>query len=235
MRPRRLFLALFLAGSLALAQQSANVLKDRILAVVDEEPLLASDLERVIKLGLVAREAGEGDESDEDYRRRVLDALIDERVRFHEIDRFGFSEVPAEEVDGQVAQIRARFASEAVFDRALAEVGLNLQGLRQLVSRQILVLTYVDERLGARVFVSLDDVTRYYRSVLTPEMQKKGQPVPPLDEVRDQIREVLKQERLTQELATWTDELRAKADIVVNPPVEPGKPLPPVVRRIPGR
>lgn len=231
MRTRRLFLALFLAGSLALAQQSANVLKDRILAVVDEEPILASDLARVIKLGLVAREAGEGDE---DYRRRVLDALIDERVRFHEIDRFGFSEVPAEEVDEQVAQIRARFASEAAFDKALAEVGLNLQGLRQLVSRQILVLTYVDERLGARVFVSLDDVTRYYRSVLTPEMQKKGQPVRPLDEVRDQIREVLKQERLTQELTTWTDELRAKADIVVNPPVEPGKPLPPVVRRIPG-
>lgn len=229
MRPRRLFLVLFSVSSLALAQQGTPQLKDRILAVVDEEPILATDLDRVIKLGLVARETGEG--ADE-YRRRVLDALIDERVRFHEIDRFGFSEVPADEVDEQVAQIRGRFASEAAFNKALAEVGLNAQGLRQLVARQILVLTYVDERLGARVFVSLDDITQYYRSVLAPEMQKKGQPVPPLEDVRDEIREVLKQERLTKELATWTDELRAKADIVVNPPVEPGK-LPPVVKKVP--
>lgn len=214
----------------AWAQPQTNVLKDRILAVVDEEPILASDLDRVIKLGLVAKGPGE---SDEVYRRRVLDALIDERLRFHEIDRFGFSEVPAEEVDEQVALIRGRFASEAAFNKALAEVGLNPQGLRQLVSRQILVLTYVDERLGARVFVSLDEITKYHKSVLTPEMQKKGQPVPPIEEVRDQIREVLKQQKLNQELAAWTDGLRAKADIVVNPPPEPGRPLPPVVKRIP--
>jgi parvulin-like peptidyl-prolyl isomerase len=231
MRARRLVLVLLSACShVALAQQAAPALKDRILAVVDEEPILASDLDRAVKLGLVAKEPGENDEK---FRRRVLDALIDERVRFHEIDRFGFSEVPGEEVDEQVAAIRARFASQAAFTKALAEVGLNQQGLRQLVARQILVLTYVDERLGARVFVSLDDVTRYYKNSLTPEMQKKGQPVPPLEEVRDQIREVLKQERLNQELATWTDELKAKADIVINPPPDPKKPLPPVVRRIP--
>ena len=46
--------------------------------------------------------------------------------------------------------------------------------LRQLVARQLLVLTYVDERLGPRVFVGPDDINRYYRSVLTPEMQKPG-------------------------------------------------------------
>jgi parvulin-like peptidyl-prolyl isomerase len=230
MRAVMLGCALFVFPIAAGAQQGTAVLKDRILAVVDEEPILSSDLERVIKLGLVSQVPSE---SDEVYRRRVLEALIDERVRFHEIDRFGFGEVPAEEVDEQVALIRGRFASEAVFSKALAEVGLNPQGLRQLVARQILVLTYVDERLGARVFVSLDEVTEYYRTVLAPEMQKKGQPVPPLEEVRDQIREVLKQQKLNQELAAWTDGLRAKADIVINPPPEPGKPLPPVVKRIP--
>ena len=70
------------------------------------------------------------------------------------------------------------------------------------------MLTYVDERLGARVFVGPDDINRYYRDVLTPEMQKRGQPVPPLEDVREDIRETLKQQKMTQEMANWTQELR---------------------------
>src|SRR4029077_12288855 len=100
------------------------------------------------------------------------------------------------------------------------------------MARQLLVLTYVDERLGPRVFVTFDDINKYYRTMLTPEMQQKGQPVPPLDDVREDIREVLKQQKLTQELQTWTEELRTKADVVIYPPQGPGGPLPPVVKKL---
>lgn len=222
--------ALFVLPAAAPAQPPK--LKDRILAVVDEDPVLASDLDRVVKLGLARPAAGEGGEP---FRRRVLDQLIDERLRFHEIERFGFEQVPVEEIEAQVAQIRAGFPSEAAFQQALREVGLTLQGLRLLVSRQLLVLAYVDERLGARVFVSLDDISRYYRTAFTAEMQKQGQPVPPLEDVRDQIREVLKQQKLNQELVAWTQELRREADVVIHAGQPAGKPLPPVVKKIEGK
>jgi parvulin-like peptidyl-prolyl isomerase len=233
---RRCLAAFFLAlaaaspggGEAQTKPQAKNVLKDRVLAVVDEDPILSSDLDRVIKLGLQQPNPGE---TDERFRRRVLDDLIEERLRFHEIDRFGFEQVPVAEIEENVAKIRARFPDEAAFKKALKEVGLDLQGLRQLVARQLLVLIYVDERLGARVFVSLDDIQKYHRTELAAEMQKQGQPLPPLDDVRDQIREVLKQRKLNQELATWTNELRAEADVVVYPD-SAGNPLPPVMKRI---
>jgi hypothetical protein len=38
---------------------AAPELKDRVMAVVDEEPILASELERVIALGLVQPREGE--------------------------------------------------------------------------------------------------------------------------------------------------------------------------------
>jgi hypothetical protein len=95
------------------------------------------------------------------------------------------------------------------------------------------VLAYVDDRLGPRVFVSVEDITRYYRTVLVPQMQKSGKPVPPIEDVREDIREVLRQQKLTQELAAWTEELRARADIVIHGNQPAGKPLPPVVKRIP--
>lgn len=215
------------------ATTAKTVLQDRALAVVDEDPILASDVERAIKLGLEQPKPGEADAQ---FRRRVLDGLIDQRVQFHEIDRFNFEQVPVEEIQKRVAEIRSHFPDEASFQKSLKEVGLDLKGLRQLVTRQLLVLTYVDERLGSRVFVSPDDINRYYRDVLTPEMRKQGQQPPPPEEVREEIRETLKQQKLTQELASWTRELREKADVVVySANQQPNQPLPPVVKTIQGK
>jgi peptidyl-prolyl cis-trans isomerase SurA len=222
--------ALSLAGALpAAAQAPKPVLQDKVLAVVDQEPILKSDVDRVIKLGL--RQPNQG-ESAEAFHRRVLNDLIEERLRFHEIDKFGFEQVPVDEIEKNVAKIRAHFPDDASFQKALREVGLDANKLRQLVAHQLLVLTYVDERLGPRVFVSLEDINRYYRDVLTPEMQHRGQPVPPVEDVREDIREVLKQQRLTQEMEKWTQELRDRADVVVYGDQAKAGPLPPVVKKI---
>jgi hypothetical protein len=201
---------------------------DRVVAVVDEDPVLASDLERVIRLKLVAPQAGEGEQA---FRRRVLEQLIDDRLRFHEIDRFGFQQVPVEDIERQVDEIRSRFASREEFERELAALDLDLESLRQLVARQLLVLDYVEERLGARVFVTPEDVRTYYETVLAPEAAGHGQAAPPLDEVRDQIYRLLREQRLNQEIDLWTEELRAQADIV-NSFDREDRPLPPVVHRI---
>ncbi|HEX4960490.1 MAG TPA: hypothetical protein VF173_06605 [Thermoanaerobaculia bacterium] len=206
-----------------------TVLQDRVLAVVDEDPVLASDVNRAIKLKLASPNPGE---TDEQLRKRVLNSLVEERLRFHEIDRYGFEQVAVDDVEKAVVKVRAGFSDEASFQKALKEAGLSAKGLHQLMARQLLVLTYVNERLGPRIFVTFDDINKYYRTVLTAEMQKKGQPVPPLDEVREEIREVLKQQKLTQELQTWTEELRAKADVVIYADQPAGAPLPPVVKKM---
>jgi SurA N-terminal domain len=203
-------------------------LKDRILAVVDEDPILQSDLDRTIALGLKQRNPNEEETA---FRRRVLNELIEERLRFHEIDRFGFGQVPVSEIDSHVAEIRNRFKDEATFEKTLKEHGMTVKSLRQLVARQLLTLSYVGEQLGPRVFVSLDDITKYYKEVLTPEMQKRGQPVPPLDDVRDQIRTVLREQRLNEVIGKWTEELRRKANVQVYFD-QPSGPLPPLVKKI---
>ena len=208
-------------------------LQDRVLAVVDEDPILASDVERVIRLGLGQPQPGE---SDERFRRRVLEDLIDERLRFHEVDRFNFEQVPVDDIQKRVAEIRARYPDEAAFKKALKDVGLDEKGLRQLVARQLLVLTYVDEQLGTNVFVEPDEINRYYRDVLTPEMRKRGQQPPPVEDLHEDIRETLKQQKMTQEMARWTRDLRNKADIVVySGNQKTNQPLPPVVKTIQGK
>ena len=215
MRRRRASLLLGAVLGLAFAppgwaEGEAPELVDRVLAVVDEDPILASDLEKIIGLGLVAPTP---EEDDEEFRRRVLDQLIDQRLRFHEVDRFGFSELPLDEVERQLSLIRESFASDRLFQQRLQEVELDEQGLRQILARQIMVLIYVEERLGARVFVDLDDIEAHYREVLVPELRARGASAPPLAEVREEIRTLLKEQRLNEEIARWTEELRLEADI----------------------
>jgi hypothetical protein len=183
---------------------------DRVLAVVDEDPILDSEVTQIVELRLVEPRPGEDSEA---LRRRVLDQLIEQRLRFHEIDSFGFVELPTAEVEKGFAEIRGRFASEREFTAQLEKLGLEADSLRQLVARQLMVLTFVDERLGPRVFVDLEDIRAYYEATLVPEMKRRGAAVPPLQEVREQIRAVLKEERLNQEIETWTEELRRQADV----------------------
>lgn len=207
MRRLPLFALLLLLVPATLA---AAELADRIVAVVDGDPILASDVERALALDAV--ESPEG-ASPAHLRRRVLDGLIAQRLRIHAVERFGFEQVPVEQIAHQVAAIRARFASEEEFRRRLAQLGMPLEGLEQLVAQQLQVMVYVDELLGARVFVGLEEIEAHYQRVLVPQLERAGQPVPPLDQVREQIREVLRQERLNQELERWTAELRRQADV----------------------
>lgn len=212
------------------AQAGTPVAKllDRVVAVVDEDPILSSDIDRVIGLGLVEQRPGE---SADLLRRRVLDQLIEQRLRSHEIDRTGFVQVPVEEIERQIAEIRARFPDEASFERRLLDLGMTRSTLAQLVARQIAVLVYIDERLGPRVFVSLDDIRDYYASTLTAEAEKRGEKVPPLEDVREDIRAVLREQRLNVELARWSEELRRNSD-VESFYDEPVNRLPPLLRTI---
>ena len=204
-------LALPLCGGANAIAAAPPQLVDRVVAMVDQDPILLSDVERAIQLGLIDAQPGETEKA---LRRRALDQLVEQRLRGGEVERFGFQDVPVTELDAQLAAVRGRFADEAAFAAQLSSAGIDEAGLRQMLARQLLVLLYVEERLGPRVFVGLEDVRKHYQEILAPQLTKAGQPVPAIDEVREDIRTLLKQQRLNEEIARWTSQLRREADVV---------------------
>jgi parvulin-like peptidyl-prolyl isomerase len=220
------FFVLLAAG---LAAQDP-VLVDRIVAVVDEEAIFLSDVEQAIAIGQLVPRSGEGPEK---LRRQVLDRLIDQRLQLHEVERFDAGQVAAEDVERQVEAIRARFEDEASWQAWLTGLGLDEAGVRHLVRRQLRVLAYVEERLGPRIFVDLDDIRAYYAGELKAEMESRGERLPPIAEVREAIRALLRERRLNAEIRTWVRELRLEADVVDYLERRPDE-LPPVVEVIEG-
>ena len=104
--------------------------------------------------------------------RRTLDRVLELRLRLHEVDRFGF-ERRADRRDRQELRRRSARVSHrrTKFRAELDRLGLDDEKLRQLIARQISILAYVEERLGPRVFVSVDDIRRYYDEELVPELR----------------------------------------------------------------
>jgi len=183
---------------------------DRILAVVDDDPILASEVDQILSFGIIEPEE---EEEELAVRRRVLDFLIEERLRFHEVDRFGFAEVPVEVVDEEFSRLEERLGGPQKLAAAIGELGLDEQGVRQVLARQVMVWVYVEERLGARIFVGLEDIRKYYDEQLVPELAERGAPIPPVEDVREPIRTLLREQRMNEELERWTTELVQQADI----------------------
>ena len=225
MRGTALITLTLAVAAAAQAPPEAPRLADRVVAIVDEEPILLSDLERAIALGYVDRVSGESEAA---LQRRALDALVEWRIRLHEIARFGFEQAPLDEVERQLERLRARFGTEDEWRAELARLHLDEGKVRQILARQLAVLAYVEQRLGPRVFVNVDEIQTHYDEVLVPRLAARGDPLPPIEEVREAIRAVLREQKLNAEIDRWTAELRRAADVVDLLDVEE-RPLPPPV------
>lgn len=204
-------------------------LRDRIVAVVDEDPIYFSDLERAAALGLYPATE---DETALQRRRRLLDRLIENRLRLHEVDKYRLAPLAPEQVDQLYEQFRGTFPDPEAYDLALERGGLDQQAVRQILVGRLKVEQYIEERLRPRIFVDLEDIRAYYDGEFTAGLAKQGIELPAIETVREQIRGLLREQRLNLEIESWTEELRQAADIEDYFERSLGDQLPPLTRRL---
>ena len=196
---------------------------DRIAAVVGDDILLQSDVDRYAALGLVERRAGEAEAG---YRERILNERVVELLRERELRRTaGFSP------DARDVEVRYRTLSERVakergipFADVLAAAGVSRDEALDWIRRGMAVETFVEERLLPAVKVTDEEMAAFYSGPFQVEARAKGvEEVPPLREVEDQVRVLLRERKLNAEVERWTDDLRQKTRVVVyrRAPVRP--------------
>lgn len=187
-------------------------LVDRLVAVVDDDPVFLSDIDRLLALGLVELPDVA---ADVEVRRRVaLDRLIDDRLRLHEVERYELGTVPAPQMVQHVDALAQSLGGRDALIELLAAQDMDLEALRVLLRRQLRILAFVEERLAPRVSVAEADVQAHYDTELRSEMAARGAPLPPLDEVREAIERVLYERALNREIEDWTNDLRRRAKVV---------------------
>ncbi|HEY2828891.1 MAG TPA: hypothetical protein VGJ88_02155 [Thermoanaerobaculia bacterium] len=202
---RRLAILLF---AIAIPAHAGTV--DRVAAVIDKQVITVSEVSQMVELRFFPRNQGE---SEDDFRHRILDALIAQALKFRDVERFGAEDIPKDSIEARVTEIAKRFPTPADLDAALNRVELTPDELRALVKRQLQVEAYVQERFAPLVFVSNDEIATYYRGTWSQQRRQRGLAIPPLAEVREEIRTLLRASRLQEEIEKWTTQLRDRANV----------------------
>lgn len=151
------------------ASAGAEVL-DRVVAVVDKEIILLSELESQIQLYALQNRTEIRNENQLDsLRNEFLDRMIEDKVLLVEARRDTTIEVSNKEVeealDSQVISIKGQFPSEDDFREQLRAEGLTLTGLKEQyrdeIYKQLLKEKLIQSKL-ARILVSTGDVKNFY-------------------------------------------------------------------------
>jgi hypothetical protein len=205
---KRLTLAFVLLATTALAVQGEII--DRIAAIVEREVITTSEIDQMEILRFFPQVAGESRDA---FRQRILDLLIAQALRLRDVERFGAPNVPPDSIEARLGQIVERFPSEEAFLEAAAATELTIQEIRALIRRQLQVEIYIEERFAPTIFISLEEIERYYQTTWLPQRRERGLPVIPLVEVREEIRTLMRGERLQSEIRRWTEQLRERANV----------------------
>jgi len=155
-------------------------------------------------------------------RAELLRELEDQWLVRGEAAAATYPEPSNEDVDLAYSQLEKQFASPSEFRQRCAAVGLSEAAVRRLLQQQLYLSRFLDFRFRPAAQVTDSQIENYYKNEFAAPLQKRGQPVPALDDVSDTIREVLVQRAISDRATAWLDDTRGRLQIdVLTPEAKP--------------
>ena len=189
--------------------QSARVV-DRIVARIEDDIILQSQVRELGAFQQLIEGHAEGDD-------KLLDELIQQWVVETEATASHFPQPAQSEVDGELTHVRENFARSEEYASRLNELGLSAAQVRQLLSRQIYVVRYLDYKFRPSVQIEPADIDTYFKTELLPELAKNNQPAPERAAVEEQIRELLIQRGISNLTVKWLDDTKSRLKMEIEP------------------
>ena len=203
------------------------VVLDHVVAVVNNQAILSSDIDAEIRLSVL--DPGRGGLGVL-TRTRALDqligrALIQQQMRQEDTQA---AEPTQAELDSRLsymrkeipACVRQNCASDDGWKAFLAAHGLTQDGVETYLRYRVEILRFIEQRFRQGISILPQDIETYYRSTLVPQYAK-GETAPPLDQVSSRIEEILLQQRVNALFDDWLSNLRKQGDIeVLDPTLE---------------
>lgn len=201
---------------LLLCVLSASVVRaeivDRIVATVARQAITLSDLRLQYRLEcfVSGKELGAMTEA---KSNELLGRLVDQALIRREMGENTFPPATPEEVEAILKQNRARYPDDAAWRAALERYDLTPTDLHRLAQFQADVESFINLRVRPGLQAPASEVEKYYQQEFVQEMQRRNLPVPPLDEVRGQITDLVLERAKDQRLASLLEEMRARTEV----------------------
>jgi hypothetical protein len=172
-------------------------------------------VKKLVSVGILPAVPGE---TAAQYRDRVLSDRIVDILRERQLRKTGGLEPEKADVEARLAALTQRVEKEhgVPFDTYLEQQGITRAEVTSWIKRGLSLQTYARERLLPQVRITDADLKAFYEGPFREEAKKKGlETLPPLAEVVDQVRELVRERRLNEEIERWTEKLRSETRVVI--------------------
>ncbi len=147
----------------------SSALLDGIVATVDNEPILMSDLREEVAPFLAdlksqGASAQQIQQEMEQALQKALDRYIERLLLYRKAINEGL-QVDEKEIDDRVNKIKKRYGSPEEFNKLLEESGEMMSEFRERIKQQIIALSYAMKKrkeFEKEITVSEPDISKYY-------------------------------------------------------------------------
>ena len=209
------------------AASPANVVVlDRVVAVVNNQAILASDVDEEVRLAVLdPGGAGVVLTPQRALEQLISRSLIQQQIRQEDAQA---AEPSQAEVDARLAEIRKEVpacihfncASEQGWAAFLAAHGLTAKRVETYLRYRVQILRFIEQRFRQGIRITPEEIEKYYRETLLPQYAT-GETIPPLDEVAPRIQEILLERQVNVLFDDWLRNLRRQGNVeVLDPALE---------------
>ena len=150
-------------------------------------------------------------------RLELMNELADQWIVRGEANTAKYPRPSAAEVDNAYQQFVKQFGPPEEFQKRCADAEITEAAVRRELEQQLYLAHFLDYRFRAAAQVDDKQVETYYNDEFAPQLKTRGEPVPPLEEVEDTIREVLIQRAINARATKWLDDTRERLKIDIVP------------------
>lgn len=151
----------------AFAEEPHRQLLDRVVAVVNDEPITQSELDGLLRpVYENYRKEYKGNmlmQRLDEARQKLLNQLIEDRLVIQEAKSRGIEADPVE-LEKELEGIKTRLSSRKGLEDALAEEGMTLTSMKEQLKKQMMIRNLQDQEIRAKVVVSPLAIEEYYNS-----------------------------------------------------------------------
>lgn len=199
---------IFLALTIAAGRTAAQEVVDRIVAKVESDIILMSDVRELAHYQIFLDGKSQSD-------AEILERLIDQWIVRSEASVARFPQPSDEDVNRSIERLKRAFASPEEYEARRAQSGLTDEEIRQFMKSQLYLSNYLDSRFRPVIQIDEKDIEDFYKTRVIPRAESRGQAAPSLDTARDFIQEALVQRAINEQADKWLKESRARVRIEI--------------------
>lgn len=139
---------------------------DKIIAVLNNEVITEKEIRDYLNmLQFTLQDQYQGEELLREYRKekeKALDVLIEQKLIIQEAKRKKI-EIPQEWIDKKLDTLISGFKNHISFEEYLADRGLTIDKIKQIIKNQLLVRQIINEEVSSHIKIFPSEVTSYYK------------------------------------------------------------------------